>query len=120
MGLLAAMLAVTGVFGMATYSVSRRLKELGIRIALGAQPARLMAIGIGPAAPPAAFRLSGRLSAGCDGSQLLAQIVYQATSRDPFVFAGAMTTMTVLGLLGVSIPAYRALDIDPARLLREE
>ena len=47
MGLLAAMLAVTGIFGMAAYSVSKRMKELGIRIALGAQPAQLMRSALG-------------------------------------------------------------------------
>jgi ABC-type antimicrobial peptide transport system permease subunit len=57
---------------------------------------------------------------GTMASKLLAQIVYQATPRDPLVFAGVMMTMALLGLLATWIPARRALAIDPAELLREE
>jgi len=57
---------------------------------------------------------------GAIASQLLAQIVYQATPRDPLVFAGVITTMAVLGFVAIYIPAQRALRIHPAGLLREE
>lgn len=57
---------------------------------------------------------------GALATQLLAQIVYQATPKDPIVFAGVTATMTLLGLLATWIPARRALGIDPAGLLREE
>jgi predicted permease len=120
MGLLAAMLAVTGVFGMAMYSVSKRIKELGIRVVLGAQPMKLMRSALGR---PLIVLISGSatgLLLGMIASQLLAQIVYEATPRDPMVFAGAMITMSLLGLVAVCVPARRALSIDPASLLREE
>jgi ABC-type antimicrobial peptide transport system permease subunit len=120
MGLLAAMLAVTGVFGMAMYSVSKRIKEFGIRVALGAQPLQLTHSAL---RRPLILLLSGStagLLLGTIGSQLLAQIVYQATPRDPLVFAGVMITMAVLGFVAICIPAQRALRVDPAVLLREE
>jgi len=120
MGMLAAMLAVTGVFGMAMYSVSKRIKEFGIRVALGAQPFQLMRSALGR---PFILLLSGSaagLLLGAIASQLLAQIVYQATPRDPFVFAGVMTTMAVLGFVAICIPAQRALRVHPAELLRQE
>jgi len=120
MGLLAAMLAVTGVFGMAMYSVSKRIKEFGIRVALGAQPVRLMRSALGR---PLLLLLSGSgagLLLGAMASQLLAQIVYQATPRDPVVFAGVMTTMALLGFVATWIPAQRALRVHPAELLRQE
>jgi ABC-type antimicrobial peptide transport system permease subunit len=120
MGLFAAMLTVTGVFGMAMYSVSRRIKEFGIRVALGAQPVQLMRSALGR---PFILLLSGSaagLLLGAIASQLLAQIVYQATPRDPFVFAGVMTTMAVLGFVAICIPAQRALRVHPAELLRQE
>jgi len=120
MGLLAAMLAVTGVFGMAMYSVSKRIKEFGIRVALGAQPVQLMRSAL---SRPLILLLSGStagLLLGVIASQLLAQIVYQATPRDPLVLAGVMATMAVLGFAAIYIPAQRALRIDPADLLREE
>ena len=120
MGLLAAMLAVTGIFGMAAYSVSKRMKELGIRIALGAQPMQLMRSALGR---PLVLLLSGSivgLALGVLASRLLAQIVYQATPRDPLVMVGVVGTMALLGLVATWIPARRALRIDPNQLLREE
>ena len=120
MGLLAAMLAVTGVFGMAAYSVSRRLRELGIRVALGAHRAQLMRAALGR---PLLVLLSGSTAGlvfGVLASHLLAALVYQATSRDPLVLLGAVAAMTIIGLIATWIPARRALAINPAQLLREE
>ncbi|MGB8479401.1 MAG: ABC transporter permease [Acidobacteriaceae bacterium] len=120
MGLLAAMLAVTGIFGMAAYSVSKRMKELGIRIALGAQPAQLMRFALGR---PLLLLLCGSIAGlvlGALASRLLAQIVYEATPRDPLVMMGVVVTMSLLGLLATWIPARRALHIDPNQLLHEE
>lgn len=120
MGLLAAMLAVTGVFGMAMYSVSKRMREFGIRVAVGAQSVQLMRSAL---SRPLILLLSGSaagLFLGVMASQLLAQIVYQATPRDPLVFAGVLITMALLGLLATWLPARRALRIHPASLLREE
>lgn len=120
MGLLAAMLAVTGVFGMAMYSVSKRMREFGIRVAVGAQPVQLMRSAL---SRPIILLLSGSaagLLLGVIASQLLAQIVYEATPRDPLVFAGVIVTMALLGLVATWIPAQRALRVHPARLLREE
>ena len=120
MGLLAAMLAVTGIFGMAAYSVSKRMKELGIRVALGAQAARLMASALGRPLILLLFGSGAGLLLGVIASQVLAQIVYEATPRDPLVLAGAVFTMIGLGALALWIPARRALRIHPAALLREE
>jgi len=120
MGLLAAMLAVTGVFGMAMYSVSKRMKEFGIRVVLGAQAAQLLRAALGR---PLLLLFSGSaagLLLGVIASQLLAQIVYQATPRDPLVLAGVVITMALLGFLATWIPAERSLHVHPARLLREE
>ena len=120
MGLLAAMLAITGIFGMAMYSVSKRMKELGIRVALGAQPIRLMRSALGR---PLGLLLLGSafgMALGVIASKLLAQIVYDSTPRDPLVLTGVMAVMAALGALSTWIPARRALKIDPAELLRAE
>ncbi len=120
MGLLAAMLAVTGIFGMAAYSVSRRMKELGIRVALGAHKTQVMRAAIGrPLVLLGAGSVSG-LAAGMLARPLLSRIVYQADPRDPAVLAGAVLTMALLGLAASAIPARRALAVDPSRLMREE
>lgn len=120
MGLLAAMLAVTGVFGMAAYTVSRRMRELGIRVAMGARSAQLVGSAL---ARPAVLLLAGSalgLAGGVMASRLLAFLVYQATPRDPLVLAGALLTMVAVGVVATIIPATRALRVNPAQLLREE
>jgi len=120
LGMLGAMLAVTGIFGMAAYSVSKRLRELGIRMALGAQRKEVLKAALGRAVKLLAFGSAAGLLLGILASRVLAFIVYQATSRDPLVLAGVVLAMGLLGLLATWIPAQRALSVDPAILLREE
>jgi ABC-type antimicrobial peptide transport system permease subunit len=120
MGLLAAMLAVTGIFGMAAYNVSRRMKELGIRVALGARKTQVMSTAVGrPMVLLGVGSLLGLL-AGIFASRLLGQIVYQANPRDPIVVGGVVLTMALLGIAASAIPARRALAVDPSKLMREE
>jgi ABC-type antimicrobial peptide transport system permease subunit len=115
-----AMLSITGIFGMAAHSVSKRLKELGIRMALGAQRKEVLQAALGRAFKLLAFGSAAGLLLGILVSQVLAFIVYQATPRDPLVLAGVVLAMSLLGLVATWIPAQRALSIDPAILLREE
>jgi predicted permease len=120
MGLLAAMLAVTGIFGMAAYSVSRRMKELGIRVALGARQTHVMSAAVGrPIVLLGVGSVVGLLS-GVFANRLLGQIVYRANPRDPVVVGGAVLTMALLGIAASAIPAWRALAVDPSKLMREE
>jgi predicted permease len=120
MGLLAAMLAVTGIFGMAAYSVSRRMKELGIRVALGAGQTQVMSAAVGrPIVLLGVGSVVGLLS-GIVATRFLGKIVYQANPRDPVVVGGAVLTMALLGVVASAIPAWRALIVDPSKLLREE
>jgi predicted permease len=119
-GLLAAMLALTGIFGMAAYNVSRRIKEIGIRIALGARTNHVLSAAVGrPIVVLAVGSFAGLLLC-VFASRLLGQIVYQANTRDPVVVLGAVLTMALLGLAASAIPALRALAIDPSKLMREE
>ena len=120
MGLMAAMLAVTGIFGMAAYSVSRRMKELGIRVALGARKTQVMNAAVGRPMVVLGVGSAVGLLSGVFASRLLGQIVYQANPRDPVVVAGAVLTMALLGLAASAIPARRALSVDPSKLMREE
>jgi predicted permease len=119
MGVLAALLAITGVFGMAAYSVSKRLRELGIRVALGAQRRQLIGSALmRPVIVLSAGSVAG-LVLGVVASRLLAFIVYEASPRDPLVLGGALVLMVLVGLGATWIPAQRALHVNPAQLLRE-
>jgi len=120
LGAMGGMLSITGIFGMAAYSVSKRLKELGIRVALGAGRKEVLRAALGRAVKLLALGSVAGLLLGILASRVLAFIVYQATPRDPFVLTGVVLAMALLGLLATWIPAQRALSIDPLVLLREE
>jgi len=120
LGMMGAMLTITGIFGMAAYSVSKRLRELGIRMALGAQRKEVLRAALGRAVKLLVIGSAAGLALGILASRVLAFIVYQATPRDPLVLAGVVVAMALLGVVAAWIPAQRALSIDPLRLLREE
>jgi ABC-type antimicrobial peptide transport system permease subunit len=120
LGLLGAMLAVTGIFGMASYVVSKRLRELGIRVALGASTRQVLRASLGRAFRLLAIGSIAGLGLGLLATRVLSFIVYQATPKDPIVLCGVTATMLLLGLVASSIPARRALAVDPLALLRDE
>jgi ABC-type antimicrobial peptide transport system permease subunit len=120
LGLLGAMLAITGIFGMASYTVSKRLRELGIRVALGAGRRQILSASLGRAFRVLAIGSVAGLVFGLFATRLLSFIVYQATPKDPLVLIGVTVTMLLLGLLASSLPARRALAVDPLILLRDE
>jgi predicted permease len=120
LGAMGAILSVVGILGMAAYSVNKRKKELGIRMALGAQRKELLQAALGRAIKLLALGSGAGLALGILASRVLALIVYQATPRDPLVLAGVVIAMSLVGILATWIPAQRALSIDPMMLLREE
>jgi predicted permease len=120
LGMMGAMLSITGIFGMAAYSVSKRLKELGIRMALGAKRKEVLQAALGRPLKFLAIGSAAGLVLGILASRVLAFIVYQATPRDPLVLAGVVLAMLLLGLVATWIPAQRALSVNPLKLLREE
>jgi predicted permease len=120
LGAMGAMLSITGVFGMAAYSVSKRLRELGIRIALGAKRTEVLQTALGRPLKLLAIGSAAGLLFGILASRVLAFIVYQATPRDPLVLAGVVLAMLLLGLVATWVPAQRALSVNPLILLREE
>jgi ABC-type antimicrobial peptide transport system permease subunit len=120
LGGMGAVLAITGIFGMAAYSVSKRLRELGIRMALGAQRKEVLQAALGRPLKLLALGSVAGLLLGMLASRVLAYIVYQANSRDPLVLAGVVLAMLLMGLVATWLPAQRALSVDPLILLREE
>jgi ABC-type antimicrobial peptide transport system permease subunit len=120
LGLLGAMLAVTGIFGMASYVVTKRLRELGIRMALGARQKEVLRAALGKAFILLAAGSVAGIVLGVLATKVLSFIVYQATPKDPVVLGGVMATMLLLGLIAAWIPAQKALGVDPMILLRDE
>jgi len=120
LGLLGTMLAVTGTFGMASYVVSKRMRELGLRVALGADQRKVLTAALGRSLRLLTIGSVFGIILGVLATKVLSYIVYQATPKDPWVLGGAIVTMLVLGLIASWIPAQRALAVDPMILLRDE
>jgi ABC-type antimicrobial peptide transport system permease subunit len=119
-GLLAVMLAVTGIHGLVSYAVARRVREIGIRMAVGARPVQVLRLVLGRVmlllAAGSAFGLVLAIAVG----RVLASIVYQASPRDPLALAAVLAAIVLLGLLSSWAPARRALRIEPVIALRHD
>jgi predicted permease len=120
LGALAMMLAVTGIFGMASYTVVRRMREFGIRTALGATRTQVLRAALGRTALLLLVGSLAGLALGAAASRVLASIVYKASASDPWALLAAVGTMALVGALATALPASRALRVNPALLLRNE
>ena len=120
LGGMGAMLSITGIFGMAAYAVGKRLRELGIRVALGAKRTEVLRAALGRAVKLQVIGSVAGLLLGVMASRVLAYVVAQASTLDPLVLTGVVVIMLIVGLVATWIPAQRALSVDPVKLLREE
>ena len=114
------LLSIAGTFGLASYTVSKRLRELSIRVALGAQAKQILSAALGRMLILLAGGSVAGLVLGVAASRLLAAIVYQATAQDPFVLGAVALTLLLTGAVSVAGPVRRALHVDPANVLREQ
>ncbi len=119
-GVLAVMLAVTGIYGLSAYTVSRRVREIGIRVAIGARPGQVLRSVLGRMAAILAVGAAAGIVAGVACSTVLAHVVQQAAPNDPLVLGGVAATMMAAALLSCLAPARRAISVDPTRSLRSE
>jgi predicted permease len=120
LGVLGLILAGIGIYGVLAFSVNQRLREIGIRSAMGAQPAQIRRLVLGSALR---LTLSG-LALGLAGSLLLTKFLssqlYQVSPRDPLILFLALLCLTVIGLVSSYLPARRAVKVDPVAALRYE
>ena len=119
-GVLAVMLVVTGIYGLASYAVSRRMREVGIRTAIGASRTQVLTFVLGWTAVLVASGAVVGLALGYAASQALGRVVYHASGDDPVLFAAAALTIVVTAMVSASAPAWRALTVHPALVLRED
>jgi predicted permease len=119
-GVLAVMLAITGIYGLSAYTVSRRVREIGIRVAIGAQPGQVLRAVLGRMGTIVAVGASIGIAGGLICSTVLAHVVERAAPRDPIVLGSVAATMLLAALLSAWGPARRAIAIDPAQSLRSE
>ena len=119
-GLLALVLAMVGLYGLLAYSVSQRMTEFGVRIALGAQPSDVARLVLRQAV---ALMIAGGgigLIASLGLARVLAGVFYQVRPFEPLVFAVVPPLLVLCGALACYGPARRAVRLDPIRALRCE
>ena len=114
------LLSIAGAFGLASYTVSKRLRELSIRVALGAPARQILTAALGRLLLLLGTGSVVGIVLGIAASRLLSAIVYQATAQDPFVLTAVAFTMLLTASLSVAGPVRRALRLDPATLLRDQ
>ncbi|HKF64941.1 MAG TPA: ABC transporter permease [Vicinamibacterales bacterium] len=119
-GLLAAVLAATGIHGVVAYAVARRGREIGIRIAIGARRRDVLRLVLGRIATLVAAGSLLGLSLALLVGPLLAQIVYQASPREPLVLGGVWLAVTLIAVIASWAPAVRSLRVEPVTALRSE
>lgn len=117
---LALVLAAVGIYGVISYSVAQRQREMGIRLALGAQPRDLLGLIVGQGMRPALFGLVAGLLGAAALTRFMASLLFQVSVIDPLVFGLVGLGLLLVATIACLIPACRALRLDPAKTLRSE
>lgn len=116
----ALLLAGVGIYGLISYSVSRRTREIGIRMALGAQSGEVLQLVLRQGMGLALAGLSTGLLAALATAGLLGNFLFGVKATDPGSFAGVALLLAAVALIACSIPAHRAIRVDPVVTLRHE
>jgi ABC-type antimicrobial peptide transport system permease subunit len=118
-GLLAVGIALIGIYGLASYAVTTRTREMGIRMAIGAQRHQVLATLLGRVALVLSVGALAGVAVSLALGPLLAAVVHTAATTDPLVMLGTVGTLVLVGILASWVPARRALALNPAVTLRE-
>ena len=116
----ALLVTAIGLYGTLAYATARRTSEIGIRMALGAQRKRVMAMVFGENALVAAFGAGAGLGLALLASRALASFLYGTSPRDPWVLVGSLAALTIIASLASLVPALRAARIEPMDAIRCE
>jgi putative ABC transport system permease protein len=117
---LALVLAAIGIYGVTSYSVAQRVKEIGIRIAMGAQPRDVLRLILGFGAKLAVIGVVIGVIAALALTQLMKSMLFGVTATDPLTLGAVSLTLVAVTLLACYIPARRAMNVDPVIALRAE
>lgn len=119
-GALALLLAIVGVYGVLSYSVSQQTREIGIRMAMGARTSSVLSLVVRQGMRLALVGLALGLIIAFAGMRVLASLLFGVSAHDPATFAGVSLILATAAILGCYIPARRAAKIDPITALRYE
>ncbi|MBZ5725010.1 MAG: ABC transporter permease [Acidobacteriia bacterium] len=119
-GAMALLLGLVGIYGVISYSVSQRTRELGIRIALGAGNAELRAMVVGQGVLLAAIGIAVGLAVAVAATRIMTALLFQTSAVDPLTYAAAALGLLAAAALASYLPAHRASSINPVEALRME
>lgn len=116
----AALLAAVGLYGVVSFVVARRVREIGIRVALGANRAGIIRLVLNQGMRPAVLGLGIGLAGAFAGARVLEAVLFDVSPRDPAIFVAAAGLLIAVTATATAIPAIRASRLDPAQVLRNE
>lgn len=119
-GVIALFLAAIGVYGVLSYSVSQRVREIGVRVALGARRADVLRLIVGQGVGLALAGVTVGLLCAFGATRVVASILFGVTASDPLSFGGIALLLTTVAAVASYAPANRAMAIDPLDALRSE
>ncbi|MFW6079453.1 MAG: FtsX-like permease family protein, partial [Gemmatimonadota bacterium] len=117
---IALLISAVGIYGVIAYSVSRRTHEIGVRLALGAEPRRVLRMVVGQGLALTAIGLGIGLAAAVALTRFMAGLLYGVSATDPATVAGVALLLAAVALLAAYLPARAATRVDPVLTLREE
>ncbi len=120
LGSVSLFLACLGIVGLVSYAVSQRTKEIGIRMALGAEPAHVLTVVLRQFSVPVVAGLLAGAGLAAALSRILRQELYGVNNLDPIAYVGAIGIFVAIITIAALLPARRALGVDPLRALRYE
>jgi len=119
-GAVALVLSALGIYGVTAYGVAQRTREIGVRIAVGAQTADVLKMVMGNALRLAGAGVGLGLCAALLGARALSSQLYGVSARDPLTYAGISAVLAAVAILASWLPARRATRVDPAVALKAE
>lgn len=117
---LALILSALGIYSVLSYSIAQQTREIGLRMALGAQQGNVLRLVIGGGARLAAIGIAVGLTAALTLTQLMKVLLFGVRPTDPFTFTAVIALLAVTSILACYIPARRAMRVDPIEALRCE
>jgi putative ABC transport system permease protein len=119
-GAIALFLAAVGLYAVMSFSIGRRTRELGIRMALGAKAGDVVRMVVGQGTWQLGIGMLAGIALALGMAQVMKVVLFDVPPRDPATFAAVVTVLTVSGLLACLVPAFRATRVDPLLALRSD
>src|SRR5580692_2517929 len=117
---LALMLTAMGIYSVLSYAVRRRVREIGIRMALGASHSDVLKMVVADGMKPILVGVGLGLAVALALGRVVSSLIYGVRPTDPLTFAAVASLLIAVGVLATVVPAYRATRVEPLRTLRDE